>query len=172
MNNVIESFVKDILVDYSENIGDWRFTKFLDKKGNTLPQSKKYPGDDRWCAYPDYEYYNHDALTMLVELKTQNGYFDGRNHKLGMKKRHFESYLQVRYSENIDVRVCFAVWLNDDVNLFWETIENMFFMQSKDFYVDTRNRRNRFGILEKKTEEIVNWNIDEFRTDYWNLPVI
>lgn len=172
MNSSVESFVKDILVDYSDDLGNWTFSEFLDKNGNTLPQSKKYSGDNRWCAYPDYEYFNQNKLVMLVELKCQNGYFDGIQYALAMRKRHFDSYVQVRMNENVDLRICFVVWLNDDINIFWETIENMFKMESREVRNITKSRRNRFGLKEEITEDYVFWDVREFREDYWNLPII
>jgi len=173
MITTIESFVRDILQDYSVGPGEWKFSEFYGKDGNTKPQTKRYGNDGRRYSYPDYEYYNENQLSLLVELKAYDNYFNGRKYVLAMRERQFDSYMKVAKEERINVRICFGIWEDDDFHIYWETVNKLNRMKDKSIQLYTSEQKNmKTGKWEEITENYVYWSVTDFREDYWNLPVI
>ena len=168
-----ESFLYSILSRFSD-IGEWKFYECVDEKtGKTLPQSKKYPDLDYWLVYPDFEYYNENKLTLLVELKCYIGYFDQHQYVVAMKKKHFKSYAKVSAKEGVEVRACFVLKFGKEHIFYWENIDNMDKMHSKKILPYTHEEIDfNTGKMRIITEDYIYWDITQFRSDYENLPKI
>lgn len=120
--NPDESYIFSLLRNNS-NCGEWRFFELRDERGNTIQQSKLYPGFSFWTAYPDFEYYENEKLLLLAEVKGYDGYYNQQNDILGMKYTHFQNYKTVKIAEKVDVRVCILIkFKNGERQVFWESI--------------------------------------------------
>jgi hypothetical protein len=166
-----ESYVYDILQECSHG-GDWKFFECFDEKGEPVAQAKNYPNTNHWVAYPDFEYYNQNKLTLLVECKGYCGYFGNTEYAVAMKYRHFKNYIEVGTKEKVEVRICFALLFDGKYDVYWETLGKIArFPRKISKY--TQNEYNRkTGKVESVTEDYIYWYTTYFREDYWNLPLV
>lgn len=168
--NKSESYVFDVLNKYS-SAGKWKFFEVKDKNGKNEAQAKNYGSG--FVAYPDFEFYSNEKLLLLVEVKGCNGFFEDRDSTVAMKYRCYKNYKQVRVNEGIDVRICFVVKFSDGSTvLFWDSIDHIIkypkYIQ-KHTYWEFNYKTNEYV---QKTEDYIYWNVEDFRTDSENLPLV
>jgi hypothetical protein len=167
-----ESYVyNNIIKKYSPKNLHWDFIEMFNSQGKSVAQAKKYPNSTFWSSYPDFECYDNEKLVMLMEIKGYNEYFDKREFKVGMRYRHYKSYLNVAREENANVRICFILHFSNKENIFWEELGNIFSFPRVVDDVEFYHRDYETGALIKTIEKAIIWDMAYFRTDEENLPI-
>ena len=167
-----ESYLFDLLNKQSK-VGKWVFFELKPVNGKTVPQSKKYPDLDFWVAYPDFEYYLEDKLSLLVEVKGYSGFFNGRKNSVAMKLKHYKGYRVVQEQEGVDVRICFVIDMGRAKKIvFWETLSEI---EKFNNYIEYRTHSEVdyvTGEMVEKREKYIFWDVEDFRTDEENITKI
>lgn len=160
-----ESYLFNLLKKKSK-IGEWKFFELMGEDGKTIPQSKKYPDLDFWVAYPDFEYYLEDKLSLLVEVKGYSGFFDGRKNSVAMKIKHYKGYQVVQEQEGVNVKICFVIDMGFGNNVvFWENLSDMKKLKSYMEYRTHYEIDYKTGKKVEKREKYIFWDVEDFRTD-------
>lgn len=167
-----ESYLFNLLREQSK-LGRWVFFEVKSENGKTKPQSKKYPDLDFWVAYPDFEYYLEDKLSLLVEVKGYSGFFDGRKNSVAMKVKHYKGYRVVQEQEGVDVRICFVIDMGYGKKVvFWENLSEIEKFKSYTEYRTHFETDHETGERLEKREKYIFWDVEDFRTDKENITNI
>ena len=163
-----ENYVCHILRDNSNSDEFWEFFTLYDSNGKSLPQAKDY--GKGYVSYPDFEMYKNKKLTLLVEVKGYDGYFDGIKDALAMKLSCFTSYQTVLIKEKVNIRICFVIrFHNEETMVYWEDLKNIvkfpFKIKRRTYYEKDYDTKE----VVKKVGDFIYWNTEKFRIDEENI---